>query len=113
MRYLLLVASAACLVARAVAHALRRRAHRVRRYAEDLPAAAPGAVVLQLPTQRTGRPAPALPPAPPRIGGRHRAPEPLDLFAARDPRARAQRRALVVLGAIGHHQRDQLEAVAA
>lgn len=113
MRYLALFASFVWLVARAVAHALRRRAHRVRRYAEDLPAPAPAAVVLQLPTARTGSPAPALPEGPPRIGGRHRRPEPIDLFAARDPRARAQRRALVVLGAIGHHQRAQLEAVAA
>lgn len=119
MRYLALFASFVWLVARAVAHALRRRrSTRVRRYAESPAPAAPGAVVLQLPTQRTGFPAPALPPAPPRVG-RHRAPAPpIDLFAARDPRARAQRRALVVLGAIGHHQAEQrapraLEAVAA
>lgn len=114
MRYLFLLLSALWLVARAVAHALRRRrSSRVRRYAKR---PAPAAVVLQLPTARTGTPAPALPPAPPRVG-RHRAlapaPAPVDLFAARDPRARAQRRALVVLGAIGHHQRAQLEVVAA
>lgn len=113
MRYLLLVASAAWLVARAVAHALRRRAHRVRRYAEDLPAAAPGAVVLQLPTARTGSPAPALPEGPPRIGGRHRRPEPIDLFAARAPHTRAQTAGLVRLVALSHQQTAARTAVAA
>ncbi|WP_019610847.1 hypothetical protein [Nocardiopsis sp. CNS-639] len=79
MRYLLLIASALWLVARAAAHAVRRRGARVRRYAAaplpPRPHVITGPIPLILPSQTTGTAAPPLP-APKALPWRTLAPAP-------------------------------------
>ncbi|GAA1455776.1 hypothetical protein [Nocardiopsis tropica] len=105
MRYLWLALSALWLLARAGAHAARKRGARVRRYAAapeaPRPAVATGPIPVLLPSARTGAAAPPLPPERPRVGD----PAPVASVAPLDPyrrRARrdASRRGLVALMAM-------------
>ncbi|PDP85734.1 hypothetical protein CQJ94_18395 [Glycomyces fuscus] len=91
MRYLFLIASALWLLARASAHAVRRRAARVRRYAAAPPAPRPhvvtGPIPLVLPSQTTGAAAPPLP-APKALPWHGPAPAPVAVDVLRADRSR-------------------------
>ncbi|XKK41705.1 hypothetical protein HFP72_16345 [Nocardiopsis sp. ARC36] len=115
MRTLFLIASALWLVARADAHAVRRRSGRVRRYAAKPQAPRPhvitGPIPIVWPMSPTGVAAPMPLPERPRVGGL--APVvPLDPYRRR-ARRDSSRRGLVVLIALARQSEEHGRAVRA